>query len=232
MPPRKTPDPGAGAVPNAPPRRTRSPASNPAAAEAAPTAEPVPPAAEQLPGSVTAAGVLLLIFGTLAGLGTAFMVFTMLMFTAIPFGSIPPMNCMPGAPFCDFSADRSFGFDTGFWFMGMASVGLMAIVGAAVTGGHIAAGVAILQRRAWARILGMVISGAALVVLVLGLGTTLTAAIVPTPPFGDPMGGQWDDYYAATMAATLAFGTVVVVFVGAAYGYVLWVLARRGDVFE
>jgi hypothetical protein len=156
----------------------------------------------------------------------------MLMFTAIPVSSFPLMDCMPGDPFCDFSTDPSFGFDTGFWFMGMASVAVMAIVGAAVTAGHIAAGVAILQRRSWARILGMVISGAALVVLVLGLGATLTAAVVPTPPFHDPMGGQWDDYYAATMAATLAFGTAVVVFVGAAYGYVLWVLARRGDVFE
>jgi hypothetical protein len=176
--------------------------------------------------------VLLLIFGTLAGLGTALVVFTMLMFTAIPVSSFPAMECMRGDPFCDISTDPSFGFNAGFWFMGVASVALMAIVGAAVAGGHIAAGIAILQRRSWARILGMVISGAALVILVLGLGTTLTAAIVPTPPFDDQMGAQWDQYYAATMAATLAFGTVVVIFVGAAYGYVLWVLARRGEAFE
>lgn len=231
VPPRKTAEASEGAGPPTSRSRTRSTAAPPPAAPVEP-AEPIPQPPAKLPGSVTAAAVLLLIFGTLAGLATAFMVFTLLMFTAIPFGPIPPIDCVPGDRACDFPMDPSFGLDAGFAFMGVASVAVMAIVGVAVTAGHIAAGIAILQRQGWARILGMVVSGAAVIVLVLSLGTTLMAALVPMPSFEDPMGAKWDQYYATTMAATLAFGTVVAVFVGAAYTYVLWVLARRGDVFE
>lgn len=222
------------------PRRSTK-AASPAPAEV--VSEPPPPPPSGLPGSVTAAAVLLLIFGTLAGLGTAFMVLMMLTFAAIPMGpmmSDPSLSALDpcygvtlpdGSNSCAWATHDYSGWSSGtaYWSMGLLSVALMAVVGAAVTGGHIAAGVAILQRQNWGRILGMVVSGAALVVLVLVVGSMLVTAAVPMPGFENIRYSHM--YFGPMMTASIVFSGLVAVALVAAYGFVLWVLARRGDVF-
>jgi hypothetical protein len=205
---------------------------------------PPPPAPTELPGNVTAAAVLLLIFGTLAGLGTAFMVFILLTFAAIPVSPMmwdpslsAPDGCygvmLPdGSNSCDWGAHVYPGWSSGtaYWPMGLLSVALMAIAGVAVTGGHIAAGVAILQRQNWGRILGMVVSGASLVLLILLVGSMLVVAASPMPGFENARYAHGN--IGRMMTGSILFSALVAVALGAAYGFVLWVLARRGDVFR
>lgn len=127
--------------------------------------------------------------------------------------------------------DGPYGPGFGFWWGGFVSVGLMAALGAGITGAHIAAGIAILQRREWGRILGMVVSGAALVLVFLAAGASLPSMLI-LPPSDSGMGNGWDQYYAATTAVSAAFGIIVAVLAIIGYGFVLWTLARRGEVFE
>lgn len=171
--------------------------------------EPVAP----LPGNITAAAVVLLVFGALAGLGTILTLLAALVSGARDFNVYGDPGNFRGAM-------------GGAW-IGLLFVLLLAALGAAVTAGHVVAGWAILQRYSWGRILGLVVSGAALVVLVIGLASMLVWATVDMPP--DDFPRRYGEYYRSVAGATLVIGAFVAVVLVAAYGFVLWVLARYGD---
>lgn len=189
-------------------RKTTAPAAPPALP---PNANAAPP--PKLPGNVTAAAVLLLIFGTLAGIGTAMSLLATLAFSVRRFGF-----------------DDGFGrFDGGGMFMGFTPVLVTLVLGAAISSGHLAAGIGILQRQPWGRILGMVVSGAALVVVSLSLAASVIWIVV-LPDFSNVGDGRmWIDWIRALMTWTVAVGVVVGVLLIAAYGFVLWVLARADE---
>lgn len=197
-------------------------------AQSAPSAAPTP-GSTPLPGSVTTAAVILLVFGTLAGLGALLTLFGIVLFSAMPGGSY-------GFP-VDANQVRWPGW-TGFQdtaamvWMGLTFIVLFAALAAAVAGGHIAAGIAILKRRGWGRILGLVVSGVAVVVLLLGMAGSFMTAAVPLPPGFEDIPGYTRDYYRSMMAASVVFGVVFLGLVLVAYLYVILVLARRGDVFD
>lgn len=185
---------------------------------------PAPRPAAVLPGNLTAAALVLLVFGTLAGLGTVLTVLAALLAGAGRFTMYGNPGMMDGRLVGPWMADGGHGL-----FMWLLFVGLLAALGATVTGAHVAAGWGILQRRPWARIVGLVVSGTALVLLAVGLAWALVWAAAGTPPGFDDHPRRMADYHQPAMGAMVALGAVITLLAMAAYGFVLWVLARRGD---
>ena len=180
---------------------------------------------------MTSAAVVLLVFGTLAAFGSA-MTLLWSLFAMRWFGMWFDGGVM--VPRMDPVTGGHMGFDGGsMGWAGFASFGLMLLVGVAISGGHLAAGWAILQRLEWGRILGMVVSGVALVVLVLGVaGMLVWWSAIPDFSAFDGQSGYWVDWYRSMLSSAVAFGAVVSLAVGLLYGFVLWTLARAGDVFD
>ncbi len=178
-----------------------------------------------LPGNVTAAAIVLLIFGTLSALGSALAI----LWSLLLVGRMGMGFDRFGGGFGDGGGSFGGGFGaTGFLF-GVLAVALAA----AIAGGHLAAGWAVLQRLAWGRILGMVVAGAALTVVILSmLGTLVWVATLPDLSEFDRVPGWFEDWFRSLMTAGVGFGVIVSLLVAAAYGYVLWVLARAGEVFD
>jgi hypothetical protein len=200
-------------------RSSRSTAPPPAAAlppDPPPAAGPPP----RLPGSVSAAAILLLIFGSLAALGTAMSLLAAVAFSFRRFG--PAFDGFGGG-----------GFDGGgMSAMGFAPFLVTLALGGAVAAAHLAAGVGILQRLAWGRILGMVVSGAALIVVGLSLAASIIW-VVALPDFREIGDGRvWMDWIRNLMTWTIAVGIVVGALLIAAYAFIVWVLARADEVFE
>lgn len=201
-------------------------------AAAAPQTEPPAPAAKPapLPGRVTAAGVILLVFGTLSALSSALaLLWSLLVMARMGMGFVR-FNDFPGP----FGGDGfGGGFGGGVGWPGLLFIGFAVAFAVAVAGAHLAAGWGVLQRLAWGRLLGMVVSGTALVVLVLGVlgAVTWVAAL---PDLRDlPRMPEWFAEWARTiMTAGVTIGVLVSLVAGAAYGYVLWVLARADEVFD
>jgi hypothetical protein len=183
-----------------------------------------PPAASspRLPGNVTAAAIILLIFGTLSALGGALALLWSLLFIGrMGMG----FDRFGGGGFNDGFGG---GFTGGFLFFVLAVA-----LAAAVAGGHLAAGWAVLQRMSWGRILGMVVSGTALAVWILGvLGTLVWVAALPDLSDFDRVPGWFAEWFRTMLTAGVGLGVLVSLVVSAAYGYVLWVLARADEVFD
>jgi hypothetical protein len=118
---------------------------------------------------------------------------------------------------------------------GFALFGVLLVVGAAVAGGHIVAGWAILRRLAWGRILGMVVSGVGIAAVVLGVASTLIW-VGTLPDFSEfERGGRdgiWIEWFQSLMTAGIAFSTVVSIVAGVAYAYILVALAGHEEAFD
>jgi hypothetical protein len=85
----------------------------------------------------------------------------------------------------------------------------------------------------WGRILGMVVSGTALAVWILGvLGTLVWVAALPDLSDFDRVPGWFAEWFRTMLTAGVGLGVLVSLVVSAAYGYVLWVLARADEVFD
>jgi hypothetical protein len=184
-----------------------------------------------LPGNVTAAAIILLVFGTLSALSSALALLWSLLF----LGRMGMGFDRFGGE--GFNGGFGGGFNGGFGG-GAAGVGFLFFIvavalAAAVAGGHLAAGWAVLQRLSWGRILGMVVAGAALAVLVLGmLGTLVWVAALPDLSQFDRVPDWFADWFRTMLTAGVGIGVLVSLVVSAAYGYVLWVLARADEVFD
>jgi hypothetical protein len=179
---------------------------------------PAPEPAARLPGNLTAAAVVLLVFGALGGVSTV------LALLAFLLGGTRPLVLRDEFGMGQWVTD---GGQTAW--MGLLFVALLAFLGAALTAAHVAAGWAILQRHRWARVLGLVVSGAALVALVVGLASILVWTTVAIPPGINDYGRRMGDYYHSVTGAIVALGTIITLGLIAAYGFVLWVLARHGE---
>jgi hypothetical protein len=197
---------------------TPPPATPPAPPADTPPAPP-PDRADRLPGRVTAAALILLVMGTLSALGSAVTI----------LWSLVLMGRMGG--FDRF--DGGFGGFGGFGGTGFLA-GVMAVaLAAAVAGGHLAAGWGILQRLEWGRVLGLVVSGVALVLIVLGIiGTAAWAAILPDFRELDRVPEWFTSWVRGAMTAGVTIGILVGLAAAVAYGFVLVVLARADDVFD
>jgi hypothetical protein len=185
---------------------------------------PAPASAGTLPGNLTAAAVVLLVFGALDGLASVLMLLAAVLAGARHMTVIDDPRLMGGSPGLPWVMD---GGHAGF--MGLLFLLLLALLGAAVTGSHVAAGWGILQRRSWGRLLGVVVSATALVVLLVGLAATLVWAAAGIAPDLADYPRQMRMHYRSAMGATIALGTVLTLLAAAAYGFVLWVLARHPD---
>jgi hypothetical protein len=187
----------------------------------------MPPSAEErrLPGRVTAAALVLLIFGTLSAFGSALGVLWWLLVLArmgMGFGRF-------GGPFND-------GFGGGFGaggLFGFLFIALAVALAVAVAGGHIAAGWGILQRLPWARVLGLVVSGVGLVVFVMGiLGTLVWVGTLPDFREFDRIPEWLTTWARDVMTAGITLGVIVGLVVAGAYAFVLVVLARADEAFD
>lgn len=216
--------------------------------DAAPDPAPAPPTPEasapaKLPDSVSAAAVLLLIFGVLAAFGTALALLATVSSGMRRFAYAgpellrAPMRGPVDGPMNGQFGDPTVGMylvpDGGHvFFLGLLFVVLVGMLGAAIAGAHAAAGLAILQRRSWGRLLGMTGSGAALIVLVMGLISTLLWTSVVTPLGLDDMPRHMGGNYRSVTTAVIGFGMVATLLMITAYAFILGVLARHGDDFD
>jgi hypothetical protein len=193
----------------------------------APLPDTSPPAASsppRLPGRVTAAALVLLVFGTLSALGSALGVLWWLLVLARMGG------------FGRFDDRFGDGFGAGFGSSGLFGflfIALAVALAVAVAGGHLAAGWGILQRFQWARVVGLVVSGVGLLVFVVGiLGSLVWVGTLPDFREFDRI-PEWLTTWARDfMTAGFGLGVVVGLAVAAAYAFVLVVLARADEVFD
>ena len=179
-----------------------------------------------MPGTVTAAAVILLIYGALGSLATIFMLLAVVLFAQLP-------NMMPSDAYL-YPGYRGFNEES---FRSVMTMGLVCMVGIAVVGAllaaaHLAAGIGVLKRRSWARILGLVVSGVAVVVLLLWLASAVFSISMPFPDSFGTVPGFDEQWYRSMRATMLGFGIGFTALIGAPYIFVMAVLIRRGDVFE
>jgi len=201
---------------------------------------------------VNAAAVILLVFGGISALNTLLVMLMAVLAAAgragrmgggmwqnapgLQDGARPfdgPAGGMPmviGPVAMDGSA-------LGFAFLALLIIGAAGVV---IAGSQIAAGVWILQRRAWGRILGIVVSSMALIVLVVGLiGTMAWAAAWAGSGLEDmprQMGGYMTSHaggHGRTLfGAVIGIGAIVDLALMVAYGWVLAILARHPEAFD
>jgi hypothetical protein len=169
---------------------------------------------------VTAAALVLLVFGALSALGSALgVLWWLLVLARMGMG---------------FGRDGGgFGGAGGGGFFGILFIALAVGLAVAVAGGHLAAGWGVLQRLSWARVLGLVVSGVGLVVFVVGiLATMVWVGTLPDFRESDRIPEWFTNWIRDAMTAGVTMGVVIGLVVAAAYAFVLVVLARADDVFD
>ena len=173
-----------------------------------------------VPGSVTAAAVILFVMAALIGLLAAVLLLTSSMMSGFPGDwMLGPGFESVSDPTSDAFMDATAGFLIVF-----------AVIMLGVAVGHVLAGIGVLRRRGWARIVGLVLSALALLLLLLGIAGSLIALAEPIPYGVVPPG-----FTEESMRQDAIFGAIFGLVTSGAfllgYLYVVIVLARRGDVF-
>lgn len=169
--------------------------------------------ASSLPGSVTASAVILLVMGTLIALFGALIAFGASMFDTFADSDV-------------FADDPTFpGVDTALMDSLGGAILAFAIILLLFAGAHFVAGIWIFKRRSWARITGLVLSLLALLILVIGIVSTVASFGGPLPPGPVPPGMTTEE--AREMGTSSA--VIGLVISGA---FAAWALARRGDAFR
>lgn len=180
------------------------------------TAMPAPRAA--LPGVLLASGVIFIVFAVLAGLAGAFVLFAGLLIGQFPF-AIPSSGLSSEQGSAVVSMARTM-----FLFIGA----VVLVFGLA----HLAGGIGILRRRGWARILGLVLSILALVVLGLATVSSILAFTQPLPSaYYTNLDFTVEDYRRIAVTSVI-FSMAILGAVVAAYLFVTVVLIRRGRDFN
>jgi TRAP-type C4-dicarboxylate transport system permease small subunit len=178
--------------------------------------EPLPPgAAPSLPGMLVTAAVILFVTGALSAL-----VGLLLLASGALVGQLPNTTGLSDEQFRR-SASLGSAFVVGF--------GVAGVVAAAA---HIGAGVGILRRRGWARIIGMVLSVLLILVSVLLLIIMGVAVSQPVSQQTLATSGLTAEEYRQLMGP---IGAVAVGIFGVslvAYVFVLVALIRRGSAFS
>lgn len=181
-------------------------------------AEPGPMPKPPLPGMLLAAGIVLLVAGTLAGILGAIFLFTGLVYDQLPN--------TPGSGMTDAEFRATMG-------AAKILVIVLGIGGLVVAGAHMAAGVGIIRRADWARIVGMVVAVLAILVSLLFL---LLIVVAGTQPPGSLSGAGLTEVELEQLRAAAGIGLVFAVGLFGtallAYGFVLVALIRRGSAFR
>ena len=217
-----------------------------AASVADSAAQPAPAksSADKAHGRVNAAAVILLVFGGISALNTLAVMFWVVVAGAARAGRQGVVTFQTdggfmngGRPFTDgqgggmptvMGGAPADGHMLGFAFLALLIIGA---AGAVIAGSQILAGVWILQRRAWGRLLGMVVSGMALVVLVVGLASALVWIGAWAPAMADAP-RHMGEHVRAAFGAIVGFGAIVTLVLMLAYGWILFILARHEEAFE
>jgi len=183
--------------------------------------QPPPPAGPPLPASVLASAVILLVVAVLVGLIAGIIVLSATFLSAF---SDPSMF---GPEFGDpLTPDE---FEAGMNLAGGFLVAF-AIVALLIAGAHLVGGIGVLRRRLWGRITGLVLSFLALLIMTIGLVSTIATfgQVIPFP--GDSGMTQEQLEQMATSGSVIGLVMTAVFF--AAYAFVAVILLRRGDVFS
>jgi hypothetical protein len=186
----------------------------PAGVWAPPPPEPV---SRSLPGSLLAAGVLLLIGAGLAALTAGIMFLAGAMFDQVP---IAVNNGQLTEEQVRASIDIARGLVVG--------LGIGALLVAAA---HLVAGIGVLRRRGWGRILGIVVSILGVLFLGLGLLGSLLAMGMPISDASLQGSGMTAEQYRSMIGVTLAIVAGLMGIGLGIYIFILIVLATRGSEF-
>jgi hypothetical protein len=185
----------------------------------APPVQPAPPGQPvrpSLPGSVTAAAIILFVFAGLGGLMSGLFLVSGSMYDQIP-------NSGSGLSDEQFRAAMAMGRNVALAF---------GLIGLAVAGAHVLAGVGILRRAGWGRIMGIVL--AVLAVLLSGF-VVLSVAIAATQSISPATlgnSGLTAEQYRSLAGVGMAFGLVLFGGVLVCYLFVLIALIRGGRAFD
>ena len=174
-----------------------------------------------LPTSVLAAAVILIVVAVLIALMALLIVFSAALMNSFSdpsvFGSHFEGSITPR------QLEAGMSIASGL-FIAFAIIALL------LSGSHFVGAIGILRRRSWGRITGLVLSFLALLILLIGLGSTFASfGQVPIYPGGTGFSEEQLEQVARTGAIV---GLTVTGIFTAAYGFVAAVLLRRGDVFR
>jgi len=188
------------------PPAKQSPASQPAATAVRPS----------LPGSATAAAIILFVFAVLAGLASVVMLLSGAIYDQIP-------NTGTGLSEDQFRSAMA---------MGRVIVMFFGIAGLLVAAAHVLSGIGIIRRAGWGRILGIVIASLGVLLTALILLVVVIGLTQPTSPATLAASGMTEEQYRAV--AALGFVIVMVMMGGAllCYLFVLVALIRTGSAFR
>ena len=180
--------------------------------------EPTPePVSRSLPGSLLAAGVLLLIGAGLAALTAGIMFLAGAMFGQVPI-------TVNNGQLTEEQVRASI--DVARWLVVGLGVGALLVAAA-----HLVAGIAVLRRRGWGRILGMVVSILGVLFLGLGLLGSLLAMGVPISDASLQGSGMTAEQYRSMIGVTLGIVAGLMAIGLGIYIFILIVLATRGSEF-
>ena len=173
-----------------------------------------------LPASVLAAAVILIVVAVLIALMALLIMFSASLMNSISDPSV----------FGDFEGSITRDqLEAGMSVAGGFFV-VFAIIALLLSGSHFVGAIGILKRRSWGRITGLVLSFLALLILLIGLGSTIASfGQVPIYPGNSGFSEEQLEQVARTGAIV---GLTVTAIFAAAYGFVAAVLLRRGDVFR
>jgi hypothetical protein len=168
-----------------------------------------------LPGMLIAAAVILFVAGGLSAL-----IGLLVLASGALIGQIPNTGGLSDE---DFRATMSMGsaFAVAFGFAGVVAATA-----------HIAAGVGILRRAGWARIIGMVLAVLLILVTAFLLIITLVGVSQPVSPATMTGSGLTQEQYRQFARLGGAIGVGLFGVSLAAYLFVLVALIRRGDAFN
>jgi len=180
--------------------------------------EPTPElVSRSLPGSLLAAGVLLLIGAGLAALTAGIMFLAGAMFGQVPI-------TVNNGQLTEEQVRASI--DVARWLVVGLGVGALLVAAA-----HLVAGIAVLRRRGWGRILGMVVSILGVLFLGLGLLGSLLAMGVPSSDASLQGSGMTAEQYRSMIGVTLGIVAGLMAIGLGIYIFILIVLATRGSEF-
>jgi hypothetical protein len=181
-----------------------------------PAVEPAPPGATpSLPGMLVTAAVILFVAGALSAL-----IGLLVLASSALIGQMPNTTGLSDA---QFRASMS---------MGSAFTVVFGIAGLVAAAAHIGAGVGILRRAGWARIVGMVLAVLLILAMTLLLIITFVGLSQPVSSATLAQSGMTEEQYRQLMRLGGSIGVGLFGVSLAAYLFVLVALIRRGSAFH
>lgn len=168
-----------------------------------------------LPGMLVGAAVILFVAGALSAL-----IGLLVLASSAFYGQMPNSSGLSDE---DFRATMAMGRGFAIAF---------GIAGVTAAAAHIGAGVGILRRVGWARIVGMVLAVLLILVTAFLLIGTIVAVSQPVPPGSLAGSGLTEEQYGQIIRLGGGIGVGVFGVSLAAYLFVLVALIRRGDAFD